>query len=172
ALHPDLPAGIGLPAGPWRRRSGAARAPLSAGRPAPRSRLVERLRIAAHDQVLVDGLLARVLLLDPREELDHARLLRIPVRDLLDEAAALALGGTQRRHRPLPLVVAGDRRRRELRHLAAEGDQVVTQPGGVAGLDVGQPPERARCLRVARAVSLLAETGGLVALGALSLGEV
>src|SRR5438093_83088 len=113
---------------------------------------VDRLRVAAHDERLVDRLLALVLLLDLAQEGHHLRLLRIPVRDLLDQAAAFRLRGVQRGDRTLPLVVAADRRRRRRRRLTAEGEEVHAQPFRVAGLHLGQATQRARRLRVARAL--------------------
>src|SRR5438093_4413708 len=133
---------------------------------------VDRLRVAAHDERLVDRLLALVLLLDLAQEGHHLRLLRVPVRDLLDQAAALRLRGVQRGHRALPLVVAAGPRRRRRRRPAAEGEEARAQPFCVAVLDVGQATQRARRLRVAGALGVRAQQRGLRGLGAVVLAQV
>src|SRR5437016_10391472 len=119
------------------RSTGRSTGSRFAGRRAGGAGSVDRLGVAAHDERLVDRLLALVLLLDPAQEGRHLRLLRVPVRDLLDQAAAFRLRGVQRGYRPLPLVVAAGRHRPRRRRLAAEGEEARAQPLRVAVLDVG-----------------------------------
>jgi hypothetical protein len=104
----------------------------------------------------------RVLLLDAAEEGDDVGLVGVPARDLLDQAAALRLrvvkAATTRCHWFAPGRGAG-----RPSGLAAEADQVVAEPGGVAVLDLGEAAERGRGLRVAGAVGVDADCAACAA---------
>ena len=92
--------------------------------------------------------------------------------DLLDQALALALRTLERGDGPLPLVAARHRTGVHRRRGGAEQRQAVAQPAGVPGLDLREPPQGLRDLRIARPLGVLEKVRRLLRLRAVVLEQV
>src|SRR5262249_12569720 len=137
-----------------------------------RTSSVERVRIGAHDELLVRSHRLGVLPLDPPHEVGGLALVGVPAREELDQPSPLALRLLARRHGALPLVARHGWRRGDRGHAAAAREDGVPEPARVAILDLGEVAQRRRHLRVARVLGGLAQPRCLLRLGAVCFHQV